>query len=313
MVVSPHSLGATLYMPVVRPDVLEIATGNRLPGVRSIVLCLEDALAEADVEEGLMRLANILRELAAAGRRRGSSPLVFVRPRGVGMAARIALMPGMTSIDGFVAPKCRPGGMSEWFSSVQGTDLLLMPTLETREFFDPYAVADFRSELESFGSSRILALRIGGNDLLSCLGLRRRRGMTLYDGPLGPVLSSLACQFGSAGFSLTAPVCEIVDDEELLAAELARDVAHGFVGKTAIHPCQVAAINAAFAPCMREVEAAGRMLDTAVAVFKADGAMCEPATHAAWAKRVLASAEANATADARSLASKPLDLEGESA
>ena len=56
--------------------------------------------------------------------------------------------------------------------------------------------------------ARILVLRIGGNDLLNLLGLRRQRGHTLYETPLGAVIARLVTTFKPHGFRLSAPVFE---------------------------------------------------------------------------------------------------------
>jgi citrate lyase beta subunit len=64
-------------------------------------------------------------------------------------------------------------------------------------------------------------------------------------------------------------------------------VAHGLFGKSAIHPEQVAVIEAAYQVSARDLEAAERILaDEAPAVFRLQGAMCEPATHRVWATMI---------------------------
>jgi citrate lyase beta subunit len=42
--VSPYALGASLYMPATRPDLLAVVRGEKLPHLRSLVICLEDAV-----------------------------------------------------------------------------------------------------------------------------------------------------------------------------------------------------------------------------------------------------------------------------
>ncbi|MBC7800131.1 MAG: HpcH/HpaI aldolase/citrate lyase family protein [Gemmatimonadaceae bacterium] len=287
---SPYAIGATLYLPVTRERALDVVLGRKLPGLRSVVLCLEDALAEGDVAAGLDSLRRVMTALEHHDG--GPRPLVFVRPRSVDMAGRIAAWRVVSGIAGFVAPKFRGGEMQGWFDAVAGTHLLLMPTLETAELFDPGAVRDFRDELLTFDRARVLALRIGGNDLLACLGLRRMRGMTTYEGPLASVCASLVGMLVPAGFHLTAPVFEILDDAATLERELQHDMAFGFVGKTAIHPVQVPLIHAALAVDPTDLETARQILGSnAPAVFSFNGAMCEPRTHVAWAHRILERAE----------------------
>lgn len=277
------SLGATIYMPVIHPLVSDVISGRRFSEVRSVVLCLEDALSDADVQRGLRTLRALL-----SGSRPTHGPRVFVRPRGIDMAQRIQRFEGIVWVDGFVAPKVRTDELGAWLEIVEEADLLLMPTLESAWLFDPHELAGFVATLEASDTSRILALRVGGNDLLATLGQRRPYGCTLYEGPLGWLLSELACRLGSRGYALSAPVFDRIDDHETLARECRRDVEYGFVGKTAIHPSQVPVIQRAFAVSDSDERAARRILaPIASAVSRFEGAMLEPATHGAWARRTL--------------------------
>lgn len=294
---SPYELGATLYMPILKPDALEYIAGTKLPKLRSMVLCLEDALLEKDVGEGLdileKTLIRIGRTKVGCGKTR--FPLVFVRPRHLDMAKRIAQMAGIENIDGFVAPKIAVGDYGKWVDAVRHTDLYIMPTLETEEMFDHFAVRELRDEFLARSPERILALRVGGNDLMACLGLRRTGNASVYDGPLLYALSMLFSVMKSKGFDLTAPVFECIDDNEARAAlqrEVARDVSFGFVGKTIIHPSHVGIVEDAYKVAMADYEAATKILAIdAAAVFKFGGSMCEPATHRSWAQRILSRAE----------------------
>ncbi|MBY3157230.1 HpcH/HpaI aldolase/citrate lyase family protein [Rhizobium laguerreae] len=293
---SPFELGATLYMPVLQKDALEYIAGRKLPKLRSMVLCLEDALLETDVLVGLDTLEKTLIRIGQVKAEAEDKrfPLVFVRPRNLEMARRISEMAGIHNIDGFVAPKVRPGDHEKWVNAVRDTDLYIMPTLETPEVFDVGAMTALRDEFLSNAPDRVLALRVGGNDLMSCLGLRRVGKTTLYEGPLFYTISMLMSVMKSKGFDLTAPVFEILDEEDqkALRDEVTRDVNFGFVGKTIIHPSQIDIVQNAFRVTGSDFEAAKRILDVdAPAVFKFGGSMCEPATHRSWAQRMLSRAE----------------------
>lgn len=290
---SPYELGATLYMPVVQKDAMEYIAGRKLPKLRSMVLCLEDALLETRVSEGLETLEKALIRIGhvKAEAEDKQFPLVFVRPRNLEMAKRIAQMTGIHNIDGFVAPKVRPGDHEHWVNAVRDTDLYIMPTLETMETFDVGAMTALRDEFLGNAPDRVLALRVGGNDLMSCLGLRRVGNTTLYEGPLFYAISMLMSVMKSKGFDLTAPVFEIIDDKKTLLQEVTRDVNFGFVGKTIIHPNQIDVVQNAFRVQEVDLEAAKKILDVdAEAVFKFGGSMCEPATHRSWAQRILSRA-----------------------
>lgn len=285
--ISPYALGATLYMPATRSDLLAVVCGEKIPLLRSLVICLEDAVAEQDVSVALDNLQRLLLDLSHMVRFK-DAPLVFIRPRNLQMAAQLVEWPLINSVDGFVLPKFTLHDLPVWKHLLAHTQLLVMPTLETKEVFDAGAMSELASALNNELAERVLVLRIGGNDLLSCLGLRRSHIHTLYQSPVGYVIGMLSGVMGAAGFSLTAPVCELLNKPQLLQQELIHDIEHGLVGKTAIHPTQVAIIHKALQVTSADYQAARLILDhSAPAVFKHNDTMCEPATHERWAKRIL--------------------------
>ncbi|HIH2746876.1 HpcH/HpaI aldolase/citrate lyase family protein [Burkholderia aenigmatica] len=286
--ISPFALGATLYMPATRSDILDVVFGTRIPELRSLVVCLEDAVAAIDVESALANLQSLLMDIDARGGRVESGPLLFVRPRDAAMAAVLSDWPLMNHVDGFVVPKLTLRSLSAWENAVSHPDLYLMPTLETADVYDPVAMVELGQALKANLNQRIIALRIGGNDLMGCLGLRRNPATTLYSTPLGYVIPMLAGIMGAQGFALTAPVFEQLATPHLLKEELELDIAHGLVGKTAIHPSQIRIIQEALRVSLDDFNCAKLIVnDTAPAVFKHNDAMCEPATHYKWAVNIL--------------------------
>lgn len=290
--ISPFALGATLYMPATRPDITDVVMGRKLPELRSVVICLEDAVAESDIVDALQDLRDVLRRVGQWNGRPENGPLVFVRPRDAAMAAVLNEWPEIRWIDGFVIPKLTLSNMSDWQRAVTNPSLALMPTLETKEVYSPNAMAELGEALKLELGERIIALRIGGNDLMGCLGLRRNPATTLYQTPMGYVIPMLAGILGAQGFSLTAPVFEQISTSELLREELSLDIAHGLVGKTAIHPAQIRVIQDAFRVSIDDLNCAKLIVnDTAPAVFKHGDAMCEPATHYHWATKIIERAQ----------------------
>ena len=285
---SAYALGATLYMPATRPDILDVVMGEKIHGLRSLVVCLEDAVAETDVQQALNNLKNLLLGIDARGGRPPGSPMVFVRPRDAAMAAVLNDWSLMRYVDGFVVPKLRLSNIHQWQQAVTRDELMLMPTLETPEVYDPSAMVELRGAMLELLPERIIALRIGGNDLMGCLGLRRNPAMTLYSTPMSYVIPMLCGIMGSAGFALTAPVFEQLNAPQLLEHELALDLAHGLVGKTAIHPSQIAIIHNALQVTLEQLTCARHIVsEAAPAVFKFNDAMCEPATHYTWAQKTI--------------------------
>lgn len=287
---SPFSLGATLYMPATRDDIVDVVVHGKCPGLRSLVICLEDAVAEKDIPNALINLDSIIGELNQVGLNE-TSPLVFIRPRNVKMGTRLARDLDLSLVTGFVLPKFNMDNLEQWQLAIGHTHLKWMPTLETADVYDPLAMRELAIALtQEQVKDKILALRIGGNDLMNVIGIRRSRTETIYDGPLGYVFKMLVSTFASKGFSLTAPVCEIIDCPEILERELMQDIAHGLVGKTAIHPNQISIIHRAFAVEQTDYQDALRIINSEQAVFKNNGAMCEPATHRQWALNILSRA-----------------------
>lgn len=280
-------LGASLYVPATRLDVLQVVRGEKLTDVRSVIFCTEDSVSLKDVDFAIENLREAVRALTWS-----SHQMRFIRVRNPDVMRRVLALPGIEKLDGFVLPKVTRHTLSEYLKVLGGSGHLLMPTLETKETFDEREMISLRRVMDKDGvRERVLSLRIGGNDLLSILGMRRPRGRTLYQTSLGPVIARLVTTFKPAGFNLSAPVFEYLNDVETLQREVEEDLAHGLVGKTAIHPDQVPMIHACYRVHASDLEMASQILDTnAPAVFRMHDSMCEPATHRNWARNLSKSA-----------------------
>lgn len=277
-------LGATLYVPATRGDLFDTVTGARHPGLRSSVVCLEDSTRPEDVPLALTNLAALLRRLDHAGADR---PPVFVRPRDENMLANLLALPGIERVAGFVIPKATAECFPNYLRHLTHDDHLLMPTLETREIFDPQELVRLREQFLSV-QHRILAIRIGGNDLLQNIGARRSRTRSIYDGPLGGTIATLVTSFAPFGFALSAPVFEHFADTSLLREEVERDIEHGLLTKTAIHPAQIDVIHDCYRVAAHDLAEARAILSgDKGGVFAIGGSMCEPATHRRWAEAIV--------------------------
>jgi citrate lyase beta subunit len=216
--------------------------------------------------------------------------LRFVRVRSPAVLRRVLQMDGAHHLTGFVFPKATRRNLDEYLTALSPADpFRVMLILETADVFDSAEMSALRARLlEDSCRHRILSLRIGGNDLLQFLGLRRPRRRSIYATPLGPLIHQLIATFRPVGFNLTGPVFEWLDRDKLLASETRRDVAAGLFGKSAIHPDQIPIIESAYQVNMRDLHTAEKILAAnAASVFRFDGAMCEPATHRTWATLTL--------------------------
>jgi citrate lyase beta subunit len=282
-----YQLGASLYVPALHPKLDAVLGRREYPALKSVIVCTEDAVADHELDSALRQLQEVLASVSVV-----PGMLRFVRVRNPAVMRQVLAMPGSERLDGFVLPKITLQTLPLYTKLLRGNHRWLMPTLETPEVFEPDAMRALRAALlRPEVRDRVFALRIGGNDLLRVLGMRRPRGVTLYDTPLGALLAQLALTFGSHGFALTAPVFDFLDDDILLAQETRRDIAYGFCGKTAIHPTQIPIIETMFKVTAVELGAARRLVEpNCPAVFKLDGAMYEAAVHRPWAQRVIVQA-----------------------
>lgn len=277
-------LGATMYIPATHDQLWEVTEGIKFPILKSIAVCLEDAVLERDVQTAMVNLKCLLQKRAEQPNQK--APAIFIRPRNLEMAKHIIDWDLNHTYSGMVLPKFTLHDLKSWMD-ILPANLNLMPTLETKEIFDMGHNLELNQALK-YDFHKTLCLRIGGNDLLSCLNLRRPKNSTIYQTPVGMLISQLAGLFIPNGFQLSSPVCEHIHHTELLIHEISQDMNNGIYTKTAIHPSQIEYIHQAFQVNAEEFHEAQQILSQdAKSVFKSNGSMLEPATHRNWAEVVL--------------------------
>lgn len=277
-------LGATMYIPATHAQLWEVTEGIKYPLLKSIAVCLEDAILEHDVPTAMVNLKSLLQKRLEQPN--AKAPALFIRPRNIEMAKHIIDWELNTGYSGMILPKFTLHDLMQW-RDVLPANIHLMPTLETKEIFDVGHNIELNRALK-YDFHKTLCLRIGGNDLLSCLHLRRPKNTTIYQTPVGMLISQLAGLFIPSGFQLSSPVCEHIDHTSLLVTELEQDMNNGIYTKTAIHPSQIKHIHQAFQVNSEDFYEAQQILSQdAKSVFKSHGSMLEPATHRNWAEMIL--------------------------
>jgi citrate lyase beta subunit len=225
------ALGATLYSPATRPRMAADIVKLTACGVISMVLCLEDSIADADVEgaeENLVRQLTALHtgEQPVPGT---GLPLLFVRVRAPeqipGLVRRLG--PAARLLSGFVLPKFteeRGVPFLEALTEAEaagGRRLFAMPVLESPELLHletrRETLAGIARTVDKY-RDRVLALRLGVTDFCSAYGLRRSPEMTAYDvqivaGAIADVVNVLGRADGT-GFVVTGPVWEYFRQQE---------------------------------------------------------------------------------------------------
>ncbi|GAA2701023.1 HpcH/HpaI aldolase/citrate lyase family protein [Actinoplanes palleronii] len=329
------ALGATLYMPATRPRLADDLRRVAARGVTSVVLCLEDAIGDDQVAEAEQ---NVITQLRALGGE--PAPLTFVRVRQPDQITAIARQLGTrpTALTGFVLPKFTELNGAEYLDALVAAEVRLgvrlfgMPVLESpdvihRETRDN-ALRSIQRLIDKYPGS-VLALRVGATDLSSAYGLRRTRGLTVYDvrviaDAIGDIVNVFARADGT-GHVITGPVWEHFGDtgrlfkpqlrespfhlhnandlrRELISSnldgllrEVVLDKANGLTGKTVIHPTHVPVVHALMVVTAEEYADAGDVLATrargGVRASAYRNKMNESKPHRAWAERTLRRAE----------------------
>ncbi|MEW1753919.1 HpcH/HpaI aldolase/citrate lyase family protein [Streptomyces angustmyceticus] len=217
------ALGATLYSPATRPRLAADVAKQAALGVKSMVLCLEDSISDADVEAGeenLVRQLGLLDEAAAGG---ADLPLLFIRVRAPGQIPDLVRRMGAAvhKLSGFVLPKFTEERGVPFLEALTAAEadcarrLFAMPVLESPELLHLESRAETLQGIARTVDKyreRVLALRLGVTDFCSAYGLRRAPDMTAYDVQIvASVIADVVNVLGRAdgtGFTVTGPVWE---------------------------------------------------------------------------------------------------------
>lgn len=275
------ALGATLYLPADRPALAADITKQAAAGVTSMVVCLEDAIADEAAAEAQDNLVDALRCLHDVDR--GDLPLLFVRVRSASQIPALLGRLGHAAqvIDGFVLPKFTAATGEEYLSALEeaGPGWRAMPVIESGAVLYAETRVDELARLRALlhrHRRRILAVRIGATDLCALHGLRRPPELSIYDlAVVAQLIADVVNVLGRSdgtGFTLSGPVWEYFGPPQGLLRppvepipdpaaptrrgepgsraldglirEVRLDLANGLTGKTCIHPGHVAVVNA---------------------------------------------------------------------
>ncbi len=214
-----QALGATLYVPGSRRDLAEVIRRRVAGGVRSMVIDLEDAVHDDELDGAVDNTVRAVENLA------GDLPgvLLFVRPR---VPEQIALLAGRLGencgvLTGFVAPKFSPANAGRYLSAVRsvidtaGPRMFVMPVLETPDLlYRESRDSALRTLRQILAADRdlVLCLRLGATDLCGLYGIRRDRDLTIYHVQIvadliGDVVNHLG-RLDGTGFPISGPVWE---------------------------------------------------------------------------------------------------------
>jgi citrate lyase beta subunit len=240
-----------------------------------VILDLEDAVIAARKADARAHVAAFLRE----GLR--CDALIAVRTNPLetmaGLADLAALLPLDDQADLLLLPKTETGGAvtlaGQWLADA-GSNARLLALIESGR--GVAAAAEIAT-----ASPRLAGLMFGAADYAADLGRRAGECDTSY--AQGAIVNAAAV----AGLEAIDSPEFAIDDALGLAAAAARARALGFHGKAAIHPAQLSAIAAAFAPDAADLAEARRLLSLSDGGAGAlDGKMVDAAI-LRWVRRMV--------------------------
>lgn len=216
------ALGATLYIPGISNKAISNLIDNKIPGLISTVLCLEDAVDDREVGAAEKNLAHHLNTLLTIKNKGASIPFIFVRVRNLGQFKRLtgSLSSSLQALTGFVFPKFDFTVGREYFEHLAltnkkiGKTLYGMPILEGPVVIHLESRAGYMLKIKKLldeYKDLVLNIRMGATDLSGLYGLRRSPELTIYDiAVIREFIADLVNVFGRPqdDYVLSGPVWE---------------------------------------------------------------------------------------------------------
>lgn len=314
-----YALGATLYMPALRPNIhIDILT-SKYKALTSLVLDLEDAIGDLEIENAEKYLVHEILALYQAISKEESLtknfPLIFLRIRDFKQFKRIqeGLGEAIYALTGIVVPKFSPELGEKILDEVKrlSTDdhpFYALPILESEKVIKKETrlneLWNIKLLLDEY-KNNILNIRIGATDFSGLYGLRRKAETTVYDiAILRDCIADIVNIFQRADhpYVISGSVYEYFTSTQrnnrgdqncnAFLREILLDIENGLVGKTIIHPSQIKAVQALNVVAFEEYMDALHIVEAAtgeVGVLKSQfsNKMNEIKPHYYWAKKLI--------------------------
>lgn len=249
-----YAVGAALYMPGTRACIAEDLLAQKHEGLASIVIDLEDAIGDHQIEEAeaslLLQMQRISALTSSGALPLTRLPLIFIRVRGEEQLKRLLTLldEQIRLVTGFVFPKFTEENGENYFYALeeynrtkpQGyPNLYGMPILESATVLyretRMEALLGIKHILDRY-HRYVLNVRIGATDFSSLFGLRRSPDMTIYDiAPIRDCISDIINVFGRMNqpYVISGPVWEyFASRERVLKPQLRQTLFEESLGGT---------------------------------------------------------------------------------
>lgn len=307
-----YSVGALLYCPANNKSIVDSIVNEKFGKQFSLAICLEDTIGDIHVEEAEHILISSLNKiLAESNNSKFYIPKIFVRVRNSKQIIRLitALKDAASLICGFIIPKFSVENADDYINTIIKANelcakkLYIMPIYENSSIINLknrydilYTLKEKLSNIEEL----VLNIRVGGNDLCHMFGFRRHDTESIHQiKPIANIFSDIITVYGT-DYVISGPVWEYFNGcnwETGLISEIQDDKLCGFIGKTVIHPKQIAIVNNAYKVFAKDLEDAKLILDwdknahSLVSAGTKKERMNEYKTHSNWALQTILTAE----------------------
>ncbi len=273
-------LRSLLFVPADRPERFAKAAAT---GADAIIIDLEDSVAPTNKDAARTAVVEYLAQPGGDVRR-------FVRINPLDAGYLEADVAAARNADGLVLPKAEGAHDVAALIAAVGADCPPILPIATET---PAAIFTLGTYGEK--AAALAGLTWGAEDLPAAIGAEASREADGSFTPPYEIARSLTLFAAhAAGVAAIETVFPAIADLDGLAAYAARAARDGFTGMMAIHPSQVAPINAAFTPSEAAIASAQRIVDAFAAApgagaLQLEGKMID-APHLKQARRVLARA-----------------------
>lgn len=315
-----YAIGANMYCPGTQTNLFEKLIHNKFQEIGAITLCLEDAIAESELENAeqnvIQILKNLYQQIQIDSQLEKQLPLLFIRVRSIEQFKNFSEKLNkeeLSVLTGFNFPKFNSYNGREYFKilkylSIQHNEVLYgMPILEDRMIIHKETRLEELKRIQYIFNEfdqYLLNIRVGATDFSSLFGLRRNKYTTIYDlRIISDCLTDILNFFlrKDKDYVISGPVWEYFSwnensiENQTFQKELQLDIQNGFQGKTIIHPSQINVVNKAYIVNYHDYKDAYNIFyaNENGGVFKSEDGdrMNEVNPHRTWAKRILARAE----------------------
>ena len=302
-----YALGAFLYIPATQYNMMYKNIMGNVKCSRPLAICLEDAVGINGEEEAIENLSLVLDSIRKEVND-SERPLIFIRIKNPIQLEKIKniINKNKDMITGILIPKANSMIIEtciDVLDSIGLDKIYLLPIIESKEFV--YKESKEKAFLSLYNTllknkSRILNIRIGITDILGIFGIRRSRNFSIYENIIctnfiNDIITYLFRE--ELDIPISGGVSEFydTDNDEIRKAyikEILLDKFHGLVGKTVIHPNQVAIVQALCVVTYEDYMDANMILESTQGKYGVSRSisgdrMNEVNPHLLWAKKII--------------------------